>query len=411
MLRARGITLNANNPQRSTMARLAVLCAVVLALNACGGNGDSAAPPSVNAPPAPPPPVTAPPPPPHTVGNCAQLPQPGVWEEISPVPGNGPPAGAAGEGLKWGAARVLAHPAHSGTVYVSVLNHGIWKSTDCGSTWAKTNTGRNGALLDFGTQFSMHMVATTAGDVLYVNNFQGLGGTLRMLVSKNGGVDWSLLYGDDVAKQVEFDGYGGDLSIDPADPQHLMVNFHANCIAPNVGGCLAESADGGTSWHIVPGPLGHWAEGARAYILTRTNWLHASHEGLWLTTNSGQKWTLVAQSGSDGGILDTQGVMYLPSDQGMLRSTDRGLAWSVMAGSPPTSSLVGTGTTIYTGFVFSSGTQVLSQASQANPTTWTRITGPQMGTNGGPWGLDYDHDHRVLYSAHHRSGLWRTVTP
>jgi len=354
----------------------------------------------------------------HVVGACDGLGAAGVWEEISPIPGDNPDLMtsawlATGQGTKWGAVSLAVHPNQSGTVYASVPRGGVWKSTNCGASWTKTNTGAGAKIVDSGIQFVMRLAAG-ATDTLYVDNWQG--SNLAILKSTNYGVDWVPLYGTGsvVVKGVELGGWANDVRLEPNDPQHLLINFHANCTAPYNGGCIGESKDGGATWTLINGPLDAWSEGSSVYFLTATTWLFGAHGGLFHTPDRGATWKQVAQSANIGGLVHApSGKYYLGSDQGVLQSQD-GQSWNVIPKSPPTIELLGNGKTLYAGdFLSITGPtpNVIWSAPEDNPTTWTRIATPTMPTLGGPWDFGYDADHHVLYSANKSAGLWRTVVP
>lgn len=346
----------------------------------------------------------------HVIGSCSNLPAAGTWEDISPIPGNAPKCANCqpGEGPKWGAVFVVTHPNVSGTLYATVWNGGIWKSTDCGAVWTKANTGAQAATIDSGVQFVLRLDAG-ATDTLYSENW--LGTNLGFFKSTNGGVDFQSLYDGNsvVAKHVEAGGFGNDIRFDPNDHRHLLINFHANCTAPYDAVCIGESKDGGTTWSLVNGPpqLTGWPEGSSVYFVSATSWLFGSHLGLFLTPDAGATWNKVAQSANIGGLIRSpSGTYYLPSDQGILQSQDM-RAWSLVSGSPAATGVVGTGKTLYAGLLFTSGS--LWSAPEDKPTVWSKVPMPTTAVNGGAWQVDYDADHHVLYAADNHSGLWRFV--
>ncbi len=350
---------------------------------------------------------------PVVVGACNGLAPSGTWEEISPVMGNTTPTGVPGEGTKWGAASVAVHPTESGTLYAGVTHKGIWKSIDCGSTWTKTNVGTHGDWLDTGIQFALRL-AVGVSDTLYVDNFQG--NPLTFLKSIDSGKAWEQLYSStsNVANNVQLGGYGNDISIDPEDVNHLLITFHATCNTPNAA-CVGESTNAGMTWTLWPGPpLDGWQEHARPYFISRNAWLYAAHSGLWFTSGiaaSATPWEQVGRSGGAGGFYKAaSGQYFLGSDSGVLRSSD-GHVWNLIPGSPPATSVVCSGAALYAGYMFAKGAGVVWSAPEDNPTSWTQMATPVMGTNGGPWHLGYDPGHHLLFSADHLSGLWRTVVP
>ena len=127
---------------------------------------------------------------PHEVGKCDSLPKPGTWEQITPpevlkyLPpqGKGSPDG----NLPFGVQAIGLDPTVDGTVYLGTCKMGLWKSTDCGSTWARINTGKNGATLDLGAQNSM-VIDPLNPKIIYTNSFYGQNGAFK---STDGGVNW-----------------------------------------------------------------------------------------------------------------------------------------------------------------------------------------------------------------------------
>jgi photosystem II stability/assembly factor-like uncharacterized protein len=331
----------------------------------------------------------------------------GTWDDITPPVGRQPidrstgESPQPGEGPDWGSGAVSVHPTNFGVIFAAVPRNGIWQSNDCGATWAKADTGANAAAIDSGNQYWIR-IDPVAPNNLYVQDFQGTG--VSLFKSSNGGTDWAALF----PKGFQAGGYGINLSLDPGDHLHALAIFHANCSAPYNGGCVAETKDGGATWRVVNGPLNQWGEAARAYILDTNTWLHASGNGLFYTSDSGQTWTKVAPGGTDGNLYrSANGTYYLGAQQGIISSPD-GHTWTTIPSTPPSTIVIGTGTTLYAGNLSSKGTHVLSSAPEANPKTWTPVTTPNMYLLGGPWQMAYDSKHKLLYMANLHSGLWRS---
>src|SRR5258708_11887702 len=93
-------------------------------------------------------------------------------------------------------------------VYLGSEEWGFDKSTDCGATWTKTNTGKNGAALDKGSQWTM-LVDPTNPEVLYTNSGFGVSGVFK---SVNGGVDWDQVLTGDAAKVAPYGGCLGHVN-------------------------------------------------------------------------------------------------------------------------------------------------------------------------------------------------------
>src|ERR1700722_961365 len=122
------------------------------------------------------------------VGDCSSLPASGTWQPITPpqvpLPGN---RGTCVYGIE----NVVVDPVNLGTVYVGSCQYGIYKSTDCGSTWTHVNTGMNGSILDNSRQWTF-IIDPTNPQVLYTNAGYNVvdGNQSGAFKSTNGGVDW-----------------------------------------------------------------------------------------------------------------------------------------------------------------------------------------------------------------------------
>lgn len=352
---------------------------------------------------------------PHVVKACDDLPAEGVWEEITPpvmpLEGNDP--------CPYGGAFVM-DPQDPTTLYVGSCNQGIWKSSDCGASWLHVNTGENGKTLDNGRQWTFS-IDPTDSQVLYANSGYGSSSN-GAFKSTDGGVNWQQLWppaDEALAKVVEYN-FVAQVVLDPSDPQHLLITFHAKCAAPHSEACFGESSDGGKNWYLIDGQP-DWAggEGQFIYFLDNsTTWLWGSQSnGLWRTTDAGRSWNAVtdkmAQGHGAGQLYRAKdGTFYLPVLGGILRSPD-GVTWdlvpdsgSIMAG------LTGNGTTMWAsrGFPWDPSDDLYLpfwSSPEADGLTWTQMDSPML-SNGG--GLAYDPDHHILYSSNLGAGFWRVVT-
>ena len=102
-------------------------------------------------------------------GTCTGLAAPGTWEQITPpealaqFPGPG--------NCRYGTGSFVVDPS-TDAVYLGTCNMGIWKTTDCGSTWVHINTGTNGKTLDTGRQWTF-AIDPVDPRVLYTNSGYG----------------------------------------------------------------------------------------------------------------------------------------------------------------------------------------------------------------------------------------------
>jgi hypothetical protein len=158
--------------------------------------------------------------------------------------------------------------------------------------------------------------------------------------------------------------------------------------------------------------------GLGAFILDHNRWLLGSfNSGLWLTTDDGTAFKEVASQNTGNGktlnrpfMPQADGVFYLTSLQGMLKSSD-GLSWSLIPNSGGRESGFASGDNS----LFAADAYTLSyhRASLSSISTWTSMPAPpaQLAAGlGGAYVMDYDSDHHILYSSNYPGGLWRLVT-
>jgi hypothetical protein len=328
-----------------------------------------------------------------------------------------PPGVSLDAGSGFGTLNVMVDPEDPATVYVSTDRQGIYRSRDCGSTWAKVDTGRNSNVIDSGMGWNL-FVDPTDSNIMYTNAFNGSDPTL--FKSTDSGLGWDSLMppGSNVRNAVPFDGgaFFQELSIDPTNHLHLVVSFHRNCLAPYAALCLGESQDGGNTWQIFNGPpLNGWQEDGGPLVVDADRILYGGQEfNLYLYSHATGAWTDVSPAGSfsyypspDGWYyMGTSGLVGNNVDGGMQRSRDM-VHWDVISGTPVfvERCMVGDGVHMYAG---SRRDNVYVTASVTDGTTWTSMPAPPGST--GPSVCAYDTVHHVLFSANQGGGLWRMVT-
>ena len=349
-----------------------------------------------------------------TISPCEGLARVGVWEEITPPVEPLPDQ----EPCPYGGAFAM-NPDDPAMLWVGSCNQGIWKTTDCGATWDHVDTGENGSVLDSGRQWTF-AIDPSDPDVLYTNSGYGAfsNGAFK---SVDGGVNWSQLWPpEDPSLQgiVEYD-FVAQVQLDPGDPEHMLLSFHAVCAPPHTEACFGESEDGGATWRLVDGePSWAGGEGQFVYFLeARDTWLWGSQSnGLWRTENAGESWVAVTDDmaqGHAGGQLyrASDGAFYLPALHGILRSPD-GVAWSTVENSGSVmAGLTGNGTTMWAsrGFPWDPSDDLYLPfwtADEADGLTWSQMDSPML-SNGGQ--LEYDAVHHLLYSSNGGAGIWRVV--
>jgi hypothetical protein len=354
---------------------------------------------------------------PVQVTACDALGAVGEWQDITPAQVCLTCAETPGNQQNFGTAALVVDPQNPSTVYLGTEGWGFYKSTDCGGTWTKANTGRNGAELDGGSQWTL-VIDPVDSNVLYTNIGFGTNGIFK---STNGGQDWDQILTGMAQQVAPYGGHMGTYSMDPNDHNHIIASFHAACSAPMVSACFVETLDAGATWTARNGDPS-WAGGEHTIIefLDSTTWFFGNADGLWRSIDSGMTWTQVPGSHS---IVHHQqlyrsahGVYFQSTQEGLLYTNDNGVNWTLLAGSPQLSvGVVGTGDTVYTcraGPWATPGQSPYSpyySVSEVTPTAspMVSVNTPAMG-DGGLF-MAYDPVHHVVYSSNFPAGVWRVV--
>lgn len=269
---------------------------------------------------------------PPQLRDCAGLAAVGTFEDITP-----PELTASGES----AFAIATDPSRQGVVYVGSVNAGFYKSEDCGASWVRVATGMNGEAIDSAMSWSITVDPTDSNRV-YVAAGYAEGAVSGLYRSQNGGTDWTAIWPP--AGQPELHGivdyeFANVMSMDPDDPTHLLLTFHANChLPPDTEAarvCFAESFDRGDSWRLLPG-IPEWSgwEGQHLLFLERNRWLYTSQEnGSWvLTVADDGRYTADPIEGLVGSHL--QGTGFVRSRSGRFFVAGNDAVWSSASGNP-----------------------------------------------------------------------------
>jgi hypothetical protein len=336
--------------------------------------------------------------PPHVVGNCQGLGAVDAWEKVTP----------SGVDLATGLGilSVVVDPIHAGTLYVGTDKQGLRKSTDCGGTWAKANTGKGADVLDSGSLWTL-AIDPVDPDVLYAGSLYGSDNSL--LKTTNGGADWVSLFppGSDVANTVEYTFFQG-IGLDVTDHRHLVVTFHAQCKGAYAPMCLAESKDAGATWRLFKGPLQGWGERAGVIVFGPETYLfHTWADGSYVTTDGGATWKKFGNGNDFQMYRARDGYFYLGTfNWGMTRSKN-GVDWTDIPDSPSADALAGDGHRLFAA-TGSDTTPTFYTASEDDPMQWTKVLTPAFAHRLSSFNVDVDH--HVLYSSNTTDGLFRMVT-
>lgn len=332
--------------------------------------------------------------PPVAVLPCDKLPAPGTWERIGPE--------VSYKSSAWAVSSAI-DPNQAGTVYAGFAMGGLWKSTDCGATWAHIDTGTNASALDSGDQWGLYVDPMTSD--VYADS--GYGGT-GLYRSKNGGVDFENITptGPGIPTFVQA------FSIDPTDNKHMIVGFHDNCTGAYAPMCFAETTDSAAHWRFVKGPAKGWGEGAGPMLVGGKVWLYgAPFDGLYYTDSAGASWEKVIDyPGCFYGLTFADGNYYIGCFNSIRYSKDAH-TWTSIDKTPTTTAIVQAGTSLYSSFQNDTSMQPVWTATLDAPTAWTNVKTPPMTSGASPGNMSYDAAHHVLFLPAWGAGLWRIVTP
>jgi photosystem II stability/assembly factor-like uncharacterized protein len=352
------------------------------------------------------------------VGACDDLPEPGTWEDVTPLGNSSKPAvnGTVG-------AAVIVDPFDPRTVWLGTggENDEIWRSDDCGATWTQVNTGPGsvgdgmtyGGVGD-GAQWSMQIDPVDPG-VLYATSGYG---AQSLWKTADGGYSWTdVLAGTEYETVADY-RFVNNVSLDPSDHLHVLVSTHGGCKDPYGPTCIAETKDGGTSWELLSAPE-PWAEGGGLILVKGGHWIWCG-SSMMVTTNGGQTWA--KNPLGDGGSCEAEytirafvpaanGRYYLGSRNGVLRSTDAE-QWEHVPGTSGTLVMVAQGSKQV--FAASQWQPTLRTASLDDDETWSELEAPpqiSQGSDGGIPFLAFDDAHGILYASMFSGGVARRVVP
>jgi photosystem II stability/assembly factor-like uncharacterized protein len=327
------------------------------------------------------------------------------------------PAGE-GDGQIGGPETFQVDPLNPGTILLQMhkggngshsSTDGLYKSTDCGSTWNKLPPGQNasdpGVNIHSGSLTSIIMDPIDSNIVYTVSNY-GPGGVFKSL---NGGIDWTQVVPSDVGQYVN-ELWFNALTIDPTNHLRLVAVNHDGCSGPYAPNCIAETRDAGQTWTLIKAPV-EWSEGNGVRIIDDSRMLFSSFEnGLYLTTDKGVSWTKVAGGAGGAGNGDPMyqamdGTYYLGTAYGVLGSKDLTTWTSVLDGTYL--QLTGTGVTMVVSSYFMDSFFV---AAESAPQTWTQAKVATVASSVGAPFMTFEPTHHLVYSSNF-TNFRRVVLP
>jgi len=200
----------------------------------------------------------------------------------------------------------------TGDVFVNINFHGMWKSSDKGTTWTKIDGGAISGRGETGWS-----VQVDQNDPKRMAVFS-LDGTAGYTID---GTTW---------KKFASLGRNWDFgSVDWADAEGkvILAGKHES------GGEVYKSTDGGSSWKklsIKMEPNWQKQDGCMIGVMDAETYVFSFGDGIHRSTDGGATWTDVSmlQPRSKVPVL-FKGVHYLCTSNGLLVSKDKGATWAV----------------------------------------------------------------------------------
>lgn len=135
---------------------------------------------------------------------------------------------------------LVIDPQSPDTLYVATTPAAIYKTTNGGTLWSRVDTGLPGTSIG-----AVLLAINPAAPTTLYTRITGIGGGLYR--STNGGVNWTLLFNDEVSV----------LAVHPQNPNILYARLAANGSTPYA---VLRSEDGGVTWGNYSGGLADVAQ-------------------------------------------------------------------------------------------------------------------------------------------------------
>lgn len=197
----------------------------------------------------------------------------------------------------------------SGDVYMIVNKHGVWKSTDGGKTFARSDGGSVSGRCE--TSFSLN--ADPAGKRLACFMLDG-----KCAWTGDGGATWQAMA--NVGRNWDF----AAVDWSTPDVKNIFAGLHES------GGQVLASVDGGKSWKKLFQDKEFDKSGGLGIFNARTLVYTQQGKGIQRSTDGGETWTKVSDLEPIGRVAQVlKGTAYWLGREGLLVSKDRGATWTV----------------------------------------------------------------------------------
>jgi hypothetical protein len=327
----------------------------------------------------------------------------------------------------------LADPARPNDIYVQNQHDGTWKSTDCGYTFTKISTGRNGSKVDGGSQWYAAIDRNPARDPATPPTlYTGLGaGQTQLWKSTDGGVDWDNVWDNNIFAADGVTNISADVGSDIHEilipdekgPDHVLATLHSYWGKGNNNGVF-ETIDGGKKWIVHTAQTFNFQP--HADILTyfdEKTWMvchgmQYPNAQFFRTTDAGMTWEArgIYQNMIGRAFIIRGSTIYAGTDfnGGTFKSTDSGTTWTKLGlAASKASWIVPTGKMLYAADGYINSPPHVWHASIDDDSKWTDDGNPSGMTSNGanPPAVIFDGEHYVIIAAQQDGGLWRFVEP
>ncbi len=333
--------------------------------------------------------------------------EPGIWQDVTPVGATLDPDDPS-TGANFGFQSLAV--GSDGTLYVAEDYHGLFKSTDNGTTWEGPYLIGSSA----GTCWTL-LVDPFNPNILWANSGYGSGGPFR---STDQGETWTKFPVG--APTVADDIYC--VALDPYLADHMLVAWHSNWASSSSSG-ISESFDGGDTWTNHVAPDASWSSGHAVFFLSDSDtWLVTTQTaGVWRTDDGADTWDQVVTEsmthGATGCLTKIGTTLVIALEHSVRVSTDDGVTWTnISTGlSGDYFSCVATdGVNLYTAPSFpitpnysAADGPWKTRTLAAGP--WVNLTGspdPQHGANAnGP--RQFAETDTYIFTVNYMAGVWR----
>ena len=203
------------------------------------------------------------------------------------------------------------NPNNNEIIYAGTEYNGVFKSTDGGLTWQEKNKG----LADW--HIKGLAIDTQNTEVVYAGTREGL------FKSINGGENWFKIF----SKPTWLETF----TLDPKNPQTIYVSVAGTSFNDFI---LFKSTDGGLSWKAIPPQVLFINDIIVDYSNPHIIYI-ATFDGIYRSTDAGLNWSLINNGLTDTSItiiafdpINSQIIYAVTLHDRIFKSTDSGMHWA-----------------------------------------------------------------------------------